>query len=397
MIKNDTPMKIKEIAVLSLLFFFLIVSITGCDQKNTYAPPPPPVVTVETPRQQNVTNYAEFTGTTVAVETVELRARVEGYLQSMHFSAGANVNKGDLLFVIDPKPFQAHLDETASDLAIRQAELKLAETTLKRKEGALKDKAISEVEAIEARAQRDKAAAAVEAARAAVETAALNLAYTEIQAPISGRIGRNLVDVGNLVGADESTLLAVVIKDDPIYCYFNVSERDLLNYQKIKRHGDRSNSENGIIPVYLGLSNERGYPFKGRVDYLDNRIDAATGTIQLRAVFPNPDHVLLPGLFARIRVPITTHENALLVPDSALGADQQGRFLLMVNDQNTVEYIAVETGALIQGMRVIKDGITPEDRVIVKGVQRARPGIAVTPMDSNQSQKTAGNSEHQTK
>jgi RND family efflux transporter MFP subunit len=324
----------------------------------------------------------------VAIETVELRARVEGYLQSMHFSAGASVNQGDLLFVIDPKPFQARLDEATSDLAIRQAELELAETTLKRKEGALKDRAISEVEAIEARAQRNKAAAAVAAANATVETARLYLSYTNIYAPISGRIGRNLVDVGNLVGADESTLLATIVKDDPIYSYFNVSERDLMNYQNIKYNGDRGNGEKDVIPVYLGLSNERGYPFKGHVDYVDNRVDANTGTIQVRAVFPNPDHVLLPGLFARIRVPVDIRENALLVPDSALGADQQGRFVLVVNDQNTVDYLAVETGALIQGMRVIKDGVKPGDRVIVKGVQRARPGIAVTPVDSDAGGKT---------
>ncbi len=394
---NNSTAKISDVAALIILSFLLIIAITACDQKNTYVPPPPPVVTVERPSQQSVTDYEEFTGTTVAVETVELRARVEGYLQSMHFSAGANVNQGDILFVIDPRPLQARLDANTSDLAIRQAELKLAETTLKRKEGALKDKAISEVDAIEARAQRDKAAASVDAAKAAVETARLNLSYTKIHAPISGRISRNLVDVGNLVGADESTLLATIIKDDPIYTYFNVSERDLLNYRKSKRNWDRSNGEDEIIPLYMGLSNERGYPFKGRVDYLANRIDAATGTIQLRGVFPNPDHVLLPGLFARIRVPIATNQDALLVPDNALGADQQGRFVLVVNSQNMVEYRAVETGSLIQGMRVIKDGITPEDMVIVNGVQRARPGIAVTPMDSNQPEKTAGNNEHQTK
>lgn len=383
--------------VLCILIAILTATVIGCDQKNTYVPPPPPMVTVEKPHQQNVTNYAEFTGTTVAVETVELRARVEGYLESMHFSAGANVKQGDLLFVIDPKPFQARLDEATSDLTIRQAELELAETTLKRKEGALKDRAISEVEAHEAKAQRNKAAASVAAAKAAVETAQLYLSYTNIYAPVSGRIGRNLVDVGNLVGADESTLLATIVNDDPIYTYFNVSERDLMNYHNIKQNGDRGNGNNDIIPVYLGLSNERGYPFKGYVDYVDNRVDADTGTIQVRAVFQNPDRVLLPGLFARIRVPVDIQENALLVPDIALGADQRGRFVLVVNDQNTVDYHSVETGPLFQGMRVIKSGISLKDRIIVKGVQRARPGIVVTPMDSNKPDKAAGNSGPQVK
>jgi RND family efflux transporter MFP subunit len=383
--------------VLCIAIAFLMAPATGCDQKNTYVPPPPPVVTVEKPRQQDVTHYAEFTGTTVAVETVELRARVEGYLESMHFLAGAYVNQGDLLFVIDPKPFRARLDEATSDLAIRQAELELAETTLKRKEGALKDRAISEVETIESRAQRNKAAAAVAAAKATVETARLYLSYTNIYAPISGRIGRNLVDVGNLVGADESTLLATIVKDDPIYTYFNVSERDLMNYHQLKHNGDRGEGNNDIIPVYLGLSNQRGYPFKGHVDYVDNRVDAATGTIQVRGVFPNPDHVLLPGLFARVRVPVEIREKALLVPDSALGADQRGRFVLVVNAQNTVDYQTVETGPLFQGMRVIRSGISKEDRIIVKGVQRARPGIVVTPTDSNKSDKADGNSGPQAK
>ena len=355
----------------------LTLMSTGCQEKNKYVPPPPPAVTVSRPVQQAVTDYMEFTGTTEALELVEIRARVEGYLESIHFKDGAKVKRGALLFVIDPKPFQAKLGEAKAGLLIRQAELKLAETTLKRKEGAFKDKAVSEVEVIQARAEQDKARAAVEAAQAAMETTRLNLSYTKIHAPISGRMGRNLVDVGNLVGANERTLLATIVQDDPIYAYFNASERDLLQHRQKRREREVGADENNAPNAYLGLANEEGYPHEGRVDYIDNRVNADTGTIQLRAVFPNSDGVLLPGLFARIRIPASEPHTALLVPDRALGTDQQGRFLLVVNDKNVVEYRTVKIGAKVEGVRVIESGISSADRVIVNGIQRARPGATV--------------------
>lgn len=363
-------------AATALMIFF---SFAGCEEKNVYAPPPPPQVAVSKPIQKTVTDYADFNGLTEATDYVEIRARVEGYLENINFQPGARVKAGDLLFVIDPRPFQAKLDEAKAELERRKAELKQAEATLKRKELAFKANAVSEVEVIQGRADRDVAKAAIQAALAAIDTAELNLAYTRIHAPISGRIGRELVDEGNLVGASERTLLTTIVRDDPIYVYFNVNERDLLRYQQNALRLKPSREGKASTPVYLGLSDQAGYPFEGRIDFVDNRLDPSTGTIQVRGVFDNHEHLLWPGLFARIRVPTGTRESALLVPDLALGADQRGEYLLVVNVQNKVEYRPVKTGARSGNMRVIEDGIAADDLIIVEGLQRARPDLTVTP------------------
>lgn len=355
--------------------------LAGCKPE---APPvaPPMQVTVSAPLKQAITNFAEYTGITEAVESVEIRARVEGYLESINFTSGSYVKQGDLLFVIDPKPFQAKLAQAEAELARQQAALKSAEATLQRRELALSERAVSEIAVIQARADRDVFLAAIEAAQAAIKTAQLDLSYTAIRAPISGRISRNLVDVGNLVGATERTLLATIVKDDPIYVYFNVSERDYLFYQR--HHGEEVTATNPdeYPPMYLGLADDKGFPHEGRGDYVGNRIDASSGTIQVRGIFPNPDHFILPGLFARIRVPIGTQQDALLVPEQALGADQQGRYLLVVNKDNVVEYRPVRLGAKQDGKCVIEEGLKPDDRVIVSGIQRALPGAKVEPKES---------------
>jgi RND family efflux transporter MFP subunit len=361
-------------------FILFILLLPGCRDKNAFVAPPPPTVTVMPPVQKAVTFYAQYTGQTEAVESVEIRARVEGYLQSIHFRDADQVKKGDLLFVIDPRPYQARLDETRALLATRRAELHLAEATLKRKESAFQDQAVSEVEVIEARAIRDQALAAIEAARAAVETARLDLSYTRIFAPISGRIGRRLVDVGNLVGAAEKTLLATIVNVEPSYVYFNINERDLLKFQN--GHPDKLNptNGNGETPIFLGLSNDSGYPREGRVDFTDNRVDPETGTIQVRGVFPNSDGNLLPGLFARVQIPVGLDEESLLVPERALGIDQQGYYLLAVDKTDTVEYRPVKVGPQVEEMRVIESGVSVGDRIVVNGLQRARPGITVHPV-----------------
>jgi RND family efflux transporter MFP subunit len=360
--------------VCSLLWF------TGCkEKKNTYVPPPPAGVTVSKPLVKTVTTYAEFTGTTEAKESVEIRPRVEGYLKKILFTPSSYVKEGDLLFVIDPRPYEAKLKEAQAELLVRRAELELAKTTLTRKENAYKDRAVSEVDVIEARAKKEQADAQVESAKASVETAQLNLNYTHITAPINGRIDRSLVDKGNLVGAGTPTLLATIVNDDPMYAYFTVSERDLLYYQEHSKAKEFSLDTRQ--KAFLGLSNQADYPYKGNIDYVDNRLQATSGTMQVRAVFNNENHWLLPGLFARISVPLGQEENALLVPDQALGVDQQGEYVLVVTKDNKVEYRSVTTGILDNGMRVIADGLEADDRVIVKGLQKARPGAEVTPKE----------------
>ncbi|MCG8549857.1 MAG: efflux RND transporter periplasmic adaptor subunit [Desulfobacterales bacterium] len=350
--------------------------LSGCKNQsaNANAPaPPPPTVTVSTPLVKDVVHYAEFTGTTEAVESVVIRARVEGYLEKIHFTEGAMVEKGQLLFTIDDKPYQAKLEEALADLAMQQAELEQTRATKIRKENALRDNAVSEVEVIDARAELGKAQARVKAAKAAIRTAKLDISYTRVKSPISGRIGRRMVDVGNLVGAGERTELAGIVKDDPIYAYFTISERSWIRYQA-KRSPDDPKT------IYMGLSNSKDFPFEGRIDFIDNRMDAATGTIKVRGIFPNPQQRILPGLFARVRIPIGATTGALLVPDSALGQDQQGHYLLVANPENITEYRPVATGEIVDGMRVIASGLKGDERVIVNGLQKARPGAPTTPV-----------------
>lgn len=374
---------------LGLLLVALLLT-TGCREKNTFVAPPPPAVTVALPQRKDITHYAQYSGQTHAVESVEIRARVEGYLEKIHFNDADFVKQGQLLFTIDPKPYQARLDEARANLATRQAELRLAVATLKRKQSAFEDQAVSEVEVIEAQALREQAAAAIDAARAAIETARLDLSYTQVRSPISGRIGRRLVDVGNLVGATEKTLLATIVNISPVYVYFNVNERDFLEFEKSHRQNVPGN---GVAAVFLGLSSDKDFPFQGKVDFTDNRVDPETGTILMRGVFDNAKGHLLPGLFARVRMPVRIEKQAMVVPEAALGIDQQGHFLLAVNDNNTVEYKPVQVGPEIDGMRVIDSGISDKDRIVVNGLQRARPGGQVAPEEETQasvdSQSTA--------
>ncbi len=342
------------------------------------------------PVVRDVTNYVYFTGYTEARKSVELRARVEGYLENFSFQPGALVKEGDLLFTIDPKPFEARVAQARADLQTRQAELKLAEAALKRKQSAYREKAVSELTVLEAEADYSKSEAEVKGAQAALDDSLLQLDYTRIHAPISGRISRNYVDVGNLVGAGgDKTLLATIVNYDPIYVYFNVDERSLLLYKRHNQGRTPATAAENKPRIFLALAGDKGYPYKGYGDYLANTVDLATGTIQARAIFDNTDLFIEPGLFARVRMPYEVVKDALLVPDAALAADQRGRYLLTVDRDNIVQYRPVETGTQVDGLRVITKGITAEDRVIVKGIQRARPGSPVTALTEAENTPTA--------
>jgi RND family efflux transporter MFP subunit len=368
------------------LWLATLMGLTGCQQSQEFVEPPPPPVTVARPLQQAVTIYHEFTGTTQAIESVEIRARIEGFLENILFQASDDVVQGELLFVIEQEPYEAALNRAKATLQSRIADHKLAIATARRKEEALKARAISKLEVLQAQAEVLTAKAAIAEAQADVRNAEITLGYTEIRAPISGRIGRSLVDEGNLVGAGEQTLLTTIVRYQPMYVYFNVNERDLLRYQENKKMKGEA-----WEPVFeLGLANEKGYPHKGRLDYIDNRMDEATGTLTIRGLFPNQDDSLVPGLFARIRVPNATQQEAMLVPEDALGRDQRGTYVLVANSENVVEYRLLQVGPQVDGgLRVVEDGLRPEDWVVVKGIQRARPGAKVAPEQADLAQLMA--------
>jgi RND family efflux transporter MFP subunit len=370
---------LKRVWQLSLVGFVFLLA--ACQQQPVAPPPPPPKVTVSQPVTRNVVEWDEYTGRLEAVESVDVRARVNGYLQSVHFTDGAAVKKGALLFVIDPRPYQAELNRAQAALEQAIARHERTQKDLARAQQLVKSRAISQEEVDTRSADQREAQEAVQAARAAVEAARLNVEFTQVKAPISGRISREFVTVGNLIngGTADSTLLTRIVSLDPIYGYFDVDERAFLRYTRLWRNGTHPGSREANIPVYLGLADETGFPHQGQLDFVDNRLDPNTGTMTGRAVFPNPELALIPGLFARLRLPGSRQYEALLLPDEAIGSDQTQRFAFVVNDEHLVEYRKVELGPIINGLRVILDGLKPEDWVIVNGVQRVRTGAKVDP------------------
>lgn len=384
-----------QLACLATCIGGLSLLATGCG-KNEYAPPPPPPVTVAQPLVQDVTRYAEFTGTTRAVESVAVRARVKGILESMNFEPGQQVEKGQPLFVIDPEPFQVALESAQAELESNKAERDLAKTEYDRTRTMYKQGATSELDLLRTRAQRDKTIAAVAFSDASVHSAQLDLDYAHVVAPISGRVGRHLVDVGNLVGNDGATHLADIVQYDPLYVYFYVSESDILSLQKRSRERreaeglEYQNSQRGQVEVRK--ADEKGFPHRGVVDFAALEIDPDTGTFEVRAVLDNAgafDEVILPGTFVQVRTTIDEEQNALLVNERAIGSDQSGSYLLVVNSEDVVEQRTIELGPLLGEMRVIDNGIRRDDWVIVNGLQRARPGGKVAPERSDPGGPTA--------
>jgi RND family efflux transporter MFP subunit len=360
----------------AVILAVLLLSAVGCTQANTYVAPPPPEVAVAQPVTEEVIDYLETTGTTRALEAVDLRARVSGYLQSVEFQDGAYVEKGQLLFVIEPEPFKVALALEKAKLRKAEAASKLAQAEVDRARPLAKRGALSVAELDIKLADRDSAAADVAAAEAAVAQAELNLEYTRITAPISGRIGRHLVDVGNLVQT-QTTMLTTIEKIEPIYVYFYVSENDVLRFIEQKAaDGVGAQKES---PLQVGLSETGGFPFEGQIDFVELGVDSDTGTQQRRGVFLNKNHSLLPGMFVRVRIPLGSPKPELLVNERAIGSDQRGPYVLVVGDKNIVERRAVELGVAHDGKRVVKQGLSAGEWIVVNGLQRARPGAPVNP------------------
>jgi RND family efflux transporter MFP subunit len=371
-------------ALAAVLSLAILMASAACGDKNTYAPPPPPKVTVSQPVTQPVTDYLEFTGNTQAINTVQLKARVEGYLEQVYFKDGDRVKKGQLLFLIQQNTYEAKLKQAEAEILSQKAKLFHAQTEYVRFTKLVTQKAAAQTDVDNWLYQRDAAQAAVISAEAQRDLARLNLSYTKVTSPFDGRIGRRLKDPGNLVGAGEATLLADVDQIDPLYVYFTMNERDLLDITKQTKESVEAVIRKDV-PLYLGLANEEGYPHKGYLDFASISLNATTGTLTLRGVFPNPQGMMLPGLFAKLRVPVTHDKSALLVPTVAIGYDQLGPYLLVVDDKNVVQRRGVKLGTEVKDLTVIAEGLKQPEWVITNGLLLAIPGKQVTPVKASAS------------
>ncbi len=364
-----------------------IFLLAACGDRNVYEAPPPPTVTVSQPEQRKVTDYLEFTGNTQALNTVQLRARVEGFLEKVYFQDGDRVKKGQLLFLIQQDTYEDKLQQAKAELLANKARLMHAQTEYARFSRLVKQKAAAQTDVDKWHYERDAAQAAVMNSEAQKDLAKLNLSYTRVTAPFDGRIGRRLKDVGNLVGAGEKTLLAEINQIDPIYVYFNINEQDLLRVMgKSKKRKEEIEKEK--YPVYFGLADETGYPHKGYLDFAAISLSPTTGTLLLRGVFANPNYKILPGLFARVRAPLGEPQPALLVPEVAIGYDQLGPYVLIVNDQKVVERLSVKLGTTVDDYRVVSEGLKGDEWVVVSGLLRAIPGKEVSPQKETASAST---------
>ena len=360
----------------------------GCTKPAPPAAPPPPPVTIAKPIKKEIVEWNVFTGRTDAVESVDIRPRVSGYIDNITFRAGDRVDKGDLLFVIDPRPYRAALDQAEAQLRQSEANQQLQEANFSRQERLRQSGVIAKEDYDTAVSNRNQAAAQVLANSAAVELAKLNLTFTQVTSPIAGRISREQVTVGNLVQAD-STLLTNIVSIDPIYAYFNVDERAVLNYQQLVRAGKMPDARSSSVPVDLQLQNEQGFPHQGVIDFINNQFSSSTGTLQVRGLFPNANAYLTPGAFVRVRVAAGPLSEAILVTDRAIGTDQGTKFVLVIDDQNVVGLRPVELGPEIDGLRVVRSGLSGDEQVIINGIVNARPGLKVTPQPGDMNRFTS--------
>lgn len=400
----------------------IAITTLGCSRDEQVSREPQlPQVTVAQPVRRPIVEWDRYTGRLAAVQSVDVRARVSGHLESIHFSEGDIVQEGQLLFVIDPRPFQAQLriaeareEEARASREKAQAELRQAEAAaaqaqfnldlastrreriqrlIQQNAAAAEELDLRESEFLVARADVDSAQAAVESARAsianaeaaiisaeaAVQSVQLDLQYTQVRSPITGRASDWRVDIGNLIsgGSEQATLLTTIVSLDPIHAYFDASERELLKYMRLDRAGQRPSSREAKNPVYLALADEEGLPHQGHMDFVDNRVDPNTGTMRGRAIFRNSDHQLVPGLFAELRIPGTARYEAVMIPDEAIGTDQALQYVLIVDNENRIGRRVVETGPLSHGLRIIRSGLDGSERVVIRGLQAAADGVQV--------------------
>jgi multidrug efflux system membrane fusion protein len=354
---------------------------TGCGSAPQSAPPPP-AVTIATVPSREITEWDEVSGRFEAVDAVEIRPRVSGYLRRVAFAEGKEVKKGDVLFEIDPRPYQAELARAEAALDQARSGSALAARDVERARRLVDVKAISQEEFDGRVSASAQGSASVRGAEAIVATARLNLEWTQVRAPISGRVGRAEVTEGNLVqaGPPAATLLTTVVSLDPIYVTFDTDEATYLKYAALARAGSRPSSRDGKSPISMGLANEDGtFPHTGYVDFVDNQLNPETGTIRTRAIFSNKDRLFTPGLFARLKLAGSGRYAATLVLDRAIGTDQDKKFVLVVKPDSTVDYRPVQIGRLVDGMRVVLSGLEPGERIVINGLQRVRPGMKTTP------------------
>jgi multidrug efflux system membrane fusion protein len=379
-----------------LLASFLVLALAACDQRQqAQAPgaPPPPAVSIANPVEKAVVEWDEYTGRFDAVDTVEVRARISGVLNEVKFTDGAIVKKGDLLFVIDPRPFQRILDRDRASLQGAKVQVEFSQKDLERARPLVANNTISQ-QVFDQRTQAVRAAEAnVLSAEASVRSSELDVEFTQIRSPVTGRISRKLVSEGNYItgGSGSGTLLTTIVSIDPIFFYFDVSEADFLKYQRLDALGLRPSSLDSTNAVELALQNDKGFPYKGKMNFVDNRIDQNTGSLRGRAIFDNPNQLFQPGLFARVRLVGSGEYKAIMLPDVAIATDQSNRFVFVVADDGSVSSKPVTLGPIIDGLRVIRSGVAANDWVIVNGVQRARTGIKVKPDKTviEQNQKAA--------